>query len=240
MKKIIPIALWLGALSLIACALLCFESDLLWKVQQQNLFLCSSLFFKQMMVTSGGMLSYLGTFFTQFFYHPWIGVVMLCGWWWLLMWLVKRAFQIPDRWMLLTLIPVGFLLIADTSLDYWIYILKLKGYFFSATIGTTVGVALLWLFRILPHNIWLRMGLVVLTVATGYPLMGAYALATALLMGIWTWRLTNARKENICVSVIALLSIIVIPSSLKQRRYMPTISRTICWRCTFSSWRLSA
>ena len=176
MKKIIPIALWLGALSLIACALLCFESDLLWKVQQQNLFLCSSLFFKQMMVTSGGMLSYLGTFFTQFFYHPWIGVVMLCGWWWLLMWLVKRAFQIPDRWMLLTLIPVGFLLIADTSLDYWIYILKLKGYFFSATIGTTVGVALLWLFRILPHNIWLRMGLVVLTVATGYPLMGAYAL----------------------------------------------------------------
>ena len=96
------------------------------------------------------------------------------------MWLVKRAFQIPDRWMLLTLIPVGFLLIANTSLDYWIYILKLKGYFFSATIGTTVGVALLWLFRILPHNIWLRMVVVVLTVATGYPLMGAYALATAL------------------------------------------------------------
>ena len=222
MKKIIPIALWLGALSLIACALLCFESDLLWKVQQQNLFLCSSLFFKQMMVTSGGMLSYLGTFFTQFFYHPWIGVVMLCGWWWLLMWLVKRAFQIPDRWMLLTLIPVGFLLIANTSLDYWIYILKLKGYFFSATIGTTVGVALLWLFRILPHNIWLRMGLVVLTVATGYPLMGAYALATALLMGIWTWRLTNARKENICVSVIALLSIIVIPLACYRYVYYQT------------------
>ncbi len=222
MKRFIPITIWLGALSLIACVLLCFESDLLWKVQQQNLFLCSSLFFKQMMVTSGGMLSYLGTFFTQFFYHPWIGVVMLCGWWWLLMWLVKRAFQIPDRWMLLTLIPVGFLLIANTSLDYWIYILKLKGYFFSATIGTTVGVTLLWLFRILPHNIWLRMGLVVLTVATGYPLMGAYALATALLMGIWTWRLTNVRKENICVSAIALLSIIVIPLACYRYVYYQT------------------
>ena len=211
MKRFLPIIQWLGALSVIGCALLCLESDLLWKVQQQNLFLYSSLFLKQTMVTSGGMLSYLGTFFTQFFYHPWIGVVMLCSWWWLLMWLVKRTFQIPDRWMVLTLIPVGCLLIANMDLDYWIYVIKLKGYFFSATIGTTAGVALLWLFRILPHNLWLRIGFIVLTAAIGYPLMGAYALVTILLMGIWTWRLTDSRKENICLSAVALLNIIVIP-----------------------------
>lgn len=211
MKRFLPIILWLGALSVIGCALLCLESDLLWKVQQQNLFLYSSLFLKQTMVTSGGMLSYLGTFFTQFFYHPWIGVVMLCSWWWLLMWLVKRTFQIPDRWMVLTLIPVGCLLIANTDLDYWIYVIKLKGYFFSATIGTTAGVALLWLFRILSHNLWLRIGFIVLTAAIGYPLMGVYALTTVLLMGIWTWRLTDSRKENICLSAVALLTCIVIP-----------------------------
>ena len=211
MKRFLPIILWLGALSVIGCALLCLESDLLWKVQQQNLFLYSSLFLKQTMVTSGGMLSYLGTFFTQFFYHPWIGVVILCSWWWLLMWLVKRTFQIPDRWMVLTLIPVGCLLIANMDLDYWIYVIKLKGYFFSATIGTTAGVALLWLFRILPHNLWLRIGFIVLTAAIGYPLMGAYALVTILLMGIWTWRLTDSRKENICLSAVALLTCIVIP-----------------------------
>ena len=211
MKRFLPIIQWLGALSVIGCALLCLESDLLWKVQQQNLFLYSSLFLKQTMVTSGGMLSYLGTFFTQFFYHPWIGVVMLCSWWWLLMWLVKRTFQIPDRWMVLTLIPVGCLLIANMDLDYWIYVIKLKGYFFSATIGTTAGVALLWLFRILSHNLWLRIGFIVLTAAIGYPLMGAYALTTVLLMGIWTWRLTDSRKENICLSAVALLTCIVIP-----------------------------
>ena len=211
MKRFLPIILWLGALSVIGCALLCLESDLLWKVQQQNLFLYSSLFLKQTMVTSGGMLSYLGTFFTQFFYHPWIGVVMLCSWWWLVMWLVKRTFQIPDRWMVLTLIPVGCLLIANMDLDYWIYVIKLKGYFFSATIGTTAGVALLWLFRILSHNLWLRIGFIVLTAAIGYPLMGVYALTTVLLMGIWTWRLTDSRKENICLSAVALLTCIVIP-----------------------------
>lgn len=222
MKRFIPITLWLGALSLIVCVLLCFESDLLWKVQQQNLFLYSSLFFKQAMVTSGGILSYLGTFFTQFFYHPWIGAMMLCGWWWLLMWLVKRTFQIPDRWIVLTLIPVGILLIANINMDYWIYIIKLKGYFFSATIGTTVGVALLWAFRALPHNLWLRIGAVILTVTAGYPLIGAYALATALLMGIWIWHLTDSRKESICLSAVTLLTIIVTPLIYYRSVYYQT------------------
>ena len=95
MKKFEPLLLWAGALLVIATFLLSVESDLLWKTQQNSLFLHSSLFFKQTMAVSGGLLSYLGAFFTQFFYYPWVGVVMLCGWWLLLMWLTKRAFSIP-------------------------------------------------------------------------------------------------------------------------------------------------
>jgi hypothetical protein len=56
MRKIKPIALWLVALLVIAIILLNVESDLLWKVQQRNLFLYSSLFFRQTMVVAGGML----------------------------------------------------------------------------------------------------------------------------------------------------------------------------------------
>ena len=80
MKRLIPISLWLVALVAIAIVLLLVESDMLWKVQQFNLFLSSSLFFKQQMVVSGGLLSYLGRFFTQFFFYPWVGVMLLCGW----------------------------------------------------------------------------------------------------------------------------------------------------------------
>ena len=94
MKRFIPVLPWLGALLLIAVALLCFESDLLWRVQMYNLFLDTPLFFRELMVEPGGMLSYLGCYFTQFFYHPWLGVLMLCGWWLLLMWLTKRTFRI--------------------------------------------------------------------------------------------------------------------------------------------------
>ena len=77
-KKLQPIALWLVTLIAVATVLLFFESDLLWKVQQHNVFLTTSLFFQQMMAMPGGMLSYLATFFTQHFYYPWVGVILLC------------------------------------------------------------------------------------------------------------------------------------------------------------------
>ena len=211
MKRLLPITLWLVALIAIAIALLEVESDLLWKVQQYNLFLSSSLFFKQQMVVSGGLLSYLGTFFTQFFYHPWVGVVLLCGWWLLLMWLVKRTFCIPDKWSIVTLIPVAILLTANMDLGYWIYAMKLPGYFFSATIGTTIAVALLWAFRKLPANIWVRIVYIVFILLACYPLMGVYALVTTLLMAIWTWRLSNNRQQNIILSAATLLAIIAVP-----------------------------
>ena len=211
MKKLKTIYLWLGALIVIASVLLYAESDLLWKVQQHNLFLYSSLFFKQMMVVPGGMLSYLGSFFTQFFYHPWIGVLLLCGWWLLLMWLVKRTFSIPNRWIIITLIPVVILLVANMDLGYWVYIIKSKGYFFSATIGTTASVALLWGYQKLPENIWLRIGYIIFVVVAGYPLMGVYALGAALLMAIWMWRLSGHLTQKVILSAITLLLVVITP-----------------------------
>ena len=211
MKKIKPIAVWIVALVVIAIALLSADADFLWKVQQHDLFLNTALFFKQSMAVSGGLLTYLGAFFTQFFYYPWMGVLLLCAWWGLLMWLTKRTFRIPDHWNILALVPVAILLTMNMSLGYWVYVMKMPGYFFAPTIGTTAAVALLWLFRLLPGNLWMRSVYVVLVVAAGYPLMGVYALVTALLMGIWTWRLSANRTQNAVIAVVALLAIAAIP-----------------------------
>ena len=211
MKKIKPIAVWIVALVVIAIALLSADADFLWKVQQYNLFLNTALFFKQSMAVSGGLLTYLGAFFTQFFYYPWMGVLLLCAWWGLLMWLTKRTFRIPDYWNILALVPVAILLTMNMSLGYWVYVMKMPGYFFAPTIGTTAAVALLWLFRLLPGNLWMRSAYVVLVVAAGYPLMGVYALVTALLMGFWTWRLSTNRTQNVVITVVALLAIAAIP-----------------------------
>ena len=212
MKKLIPITMWLGALVVVAFALLYYEADLLWKVQQHNVFLNTSLFFKQQMVVPGGMLSYLGTFLSQHFYYPWVGVVILSACWLLLMWLMERAFNIPEKWKVLTLIPVAILLVANMELGYWVYIIKLKGFFYVATLGTMAGTTLLWAFRRLPEKLWLRAAYIALAVLVGYPLMGVYALAAVILLSVLVWRLDHKDlTSNIILNVVALLSVIGVP-----------------------------
>lgn len=222
MKRIIPILPWLGALLLIAVALLGFESDLLWKIQQYNLFLDTSLFFHERMLVPGGFLSYVSCYFTQFFYHPWMGVLMLCGWWLLLMWITKRAFRIADNWAALALIPVALLLIANMDLGYWHYLMKVRGYFFVPTIGTTAAVAMLWAFRVLPQKLWLRIIYVVLATVIGYPLLGIYALAAVLLMAIWNWQLSDRKQQNAILTVLAILCIVAVPMLCYRYVYYQT------------------
>ena len=213
MKRLKPIALWLGVLFVAAFALLYYESDQLWKVQQHNAFLYSTLFFKQMMVVPGGLLSWLGSLFTQFFYYPWLGTVILCAWWWLLMWLTKRTFNLPDRWNVLTVIPVAILIIANMVLGYWVYLIKFPGYFYVPTLGVTAGTALLWGFRQLPEKLWMRTVYIALTAIVCYPLMGVYALGSVLLMGILTWRQKplTSYLSPLTSSLTAVLCIIAVP-----------------------------
>jgi len=227
MEKFKPIALWLGTLIVVAFALWYYESDLLWKVQQHNIFLNSSLYFRQQMVVPGGMLSYLGTFFTQHFYYPWVGVILICCWWLLLMWLTEKAFNIPEKWKVLTLIPVAILLVTNMELGYWVYVIKLRGFFYVATLGVTAGTALLWAFRKLPAKLWLRVAFTVLVTLVGYPLMGVYALAAVVLMGVMTWRMDTNIKTRITVSAVALLSVITIPLLYYRFVYYETNSSDI-------------
>ena len=73
----LPIAIVALAVVAMAVCLLLYENNLLWKVQERSIFLYTSLFFKQQMVVAGGFLSWLGSYFTQYLYHSWMGVAML-------------------------------------------------------------------------------------------------------------------------------------------------------------------
>lgn len=200
---------WIVALAAIACGLLVYESDLLWKVQELNLFMNTSLFFRQQMVVPAGILTYAGTWLTQLFYYPWLGVTVLSGWWLLLLWLLKRTFSVPARWTALLLIPVALLLLTNVDLGYWIYMLKLRGQFFLTTLATVSVVALLWGFRSLPDKYWLRTAWLVMTGVVGYPLLGIYGLAATLLMGIWSWRLMSRGRAAIHTVIAVILTIAV-------------------------------
>lgn len=228
-QKHLAIAIWLLALVVIAGALLLFESDQLWKVQQKNLFLCSTLYFKDQLVVPGGLLTWVGTWFTQFLYYPWLGVLLLCGWWLGLMAITKRAFRIADRWAILMLIPVAILLIANMDMGYWLYMLKLRGYFFVSTIGATIVAALLWAFRCIPDKYYLRTGYIFVTCALGYPLFGIYGLASALLMGIWSWRLSVSRTGAVVNSLVAILSVAAVPLFCYRYVYYQVNLSNVLW-----------
>ena len=211
MKKYLPISISLVALLIMAVALLFFESDLLWKLQERNLFLNTSLFFDEQMVVPGGLLSWAGSWLTQFFYYPWLGTLLLCACWLLLMWLVKKAFALTDQWMPLALVPVGLLLLTIVDMGYWIYFLKLPGHVFVGTLGTIAVAALLWVFRALPRRWGLRLVFIAVTALVGYPLLGIYGIAATLLMGLYIWRFDQPLWQKVAGSLLALAGAALVP-----------------------------
>ena len=105
-KSHATIVAWLSALVIIAVLLLIYEYHVLWKIQEQSLFLNTSLFFRELMTVPGGLLTYAGCFLTQLLYHPVLGVAVLCALWWLLMALMRRTFRVGEPWSMLLLVPV--------------------------------------------------------------------------------------------------------------------------------------
>ena len=218
MKRYLPLSICLAALLIVAGALLWLEGDLLWKLQEQSLFLNTSQFFNERMVVPGGLLSWAGTYLTQFFYYPWLGTVVLCACWLLLMLLVRKAFALTNEWLPLTLVPVGLLLLTIVDMGYWVYLLKLPGHVFVATLGTIAVAALLWAFRALSilnskFSILnsLRLVLIVVTAILGYPLLGIYGLAATLLMGLYIWRFKLPQWQKVAGTVLAVVGAALVP-----------------------------
>lgn len=224
------LSVWLAALVAAAIALLVFESDLLWMIQEKNLFQHSQVFFQEKMLVSGGMLVWAGTYLTQFFYYPWLGVTILAGWWLLLMWLIKCTFRLSDQWAVVTLIPVALLMSAIVDTGYWLYMLKQSGYVFVPTVGTTMVVAALLGFRRLGDWETGRLGVkksllvayIVAACVAGYVLAGVYGLAATLLMGLWSWRLGMGRSQALLCSIVALLAAVAIPLLMYRYVYYQT------------------
>ena len=188
------------------------EADVLKRIEELNLFLDTPLFFRQQMVVPAGLLTWLGTYFTEFFYHPAIGATLLAAWCALLMWLVYRTFKLTPRWAPLLLLPLVLILLADFTQGYWIYIQKQRGLMFSTVIGFNMATVLTWVYRKLPPKLLIRPLFMVFTALAFYPLAGCYGLLAVVLMAVIDWRLGGAGFwRRIVNSVVAVVVIIAVP-----------------------------
>jgi hypothetical protein len=218
-KKFLPYLFPLIA----AILLVVLESDVLYALQEQNLFLHTPLFFEQQMVKAGGLLTWVGCYLTQFFYYPMLGAGILCLLWAFFMWLCKRAFRLENLW--LTLIPTASLLLTIVTLGYWVYYLKLPGHAFCATIGSIVTVALAWGYRALPHRYRLPSVYIVFAAGLGYMAFGFYALLATALMGLISW--CDKKRWDDCF--LAVTQIILWPVFSYYYGYHETNIVNIFW-----------
>ena len=152
-------------------ALLAFyESALLKRTESFSLFLFDGTYFDTMMSVPAGMLSYIGSFLNQFFYYPVLGATVYVALLFVVYLLVRKVFEIPSSCSLLALVPVVALVASNTQLGYWLFYLKMPGYYYMALVATLFSLLGMWAYRS-AGNV-LRMALLVVWVAAGYPLMG--------------------------------------------------------------------
>ncbi len=208
-------------------ALVLFESVYLRRVEELNLFLSTPLFFRECLLVPGGMLSWAGAFLTQLFHVPLLGVAVLCLLWALLMLLMVAAFRLPARWWAVTLIPVSMLLISDVYLGYWIFYMKLRGYFFVATLGLMVAVVMALVYRVLPR--YVRTVVTAVMVCCLYPVAGFYALLGALLIAVMSWRVADGKLMALADSVWALLVAVSVPLLCYRLVFHETHFDNIYW-----------
>ncbi|MCR4919890.1 MAG: DUF6057 family protein [Prevotella sp.] len=211
-------------------ALPLLEADMLWKAQELNLHLDTALFFRQQMVVAGGMLTWLGTWLTEFFYRPWLGTAWLAACWVALMVLTARALRVPLRMSALLLVPVALLLLTVVDMGYWLYYLKLRGHIFVATLGCIAAVGAVWLYRVVPLRWGLRHAYMVAATLVLYMLCGFYGLLATAMMAVVSWRLQSTPRRQAAVATLtAVVTVVAVPLLLYRLCYHETNIVNIYW-----------
>ena len=194
-----------------------FERPFLFRVNEMSLFLYNDIFFDGMVSVPAGFLSYLGAFMVQFFYWPVVGAALYVLSLAVVYKLTKRVFDIPDRLSLVALLPVVALIATNTELGYWIFYLKLPGYWYVAVIGTIVSLLAMWLFKSVGNL--LRLLVVVAWLFVGYPLFGLYALVSGVLMGVFAVVEALREKRGLPWAAVSLLLAVVLAYAVPHVYY---------------------
>lgn len=111
-------------------------------MQERSYWNNSIQYFRECIQFPGGFLSWAGSYLTQYFYHPTIGIALLIGVW-IATYALGKVTQKPrcDGSFLL-LISAAALLCSIVQLDCWVYYLKCYDYCFYHSLGILAAVIL--------------------------------------------------------------------------------------------------
>lgn len=174
-SKVSNIALYTSLLGFTVFVLyiLYINKEVFYTAQERSEFLVGSSFLHTLLSKPFGLIQYIGAWLTQFFYKPFVGSSILLIIWTLSFFIGTKAFRLQENAVTLMLLPIACLLTSVVDLGYWIYIFRIKGYWFSQSVGFLIMLILLWTARCTPrkwHLVWY-----ILAVCS-YPVLGWFAL----------------------------------------------------------------
>lgn len=181
---------YLSFLTFIAFAayILYANQEVFYTAHDRSEFLVGSQFFNTLMSKPFGLVQYAGAWLTQLFCKPIVGTCVLVTIWALIYFTGVKAFRLKGNASALMLVPIACLLTSVVDTGYWIYVLVIRGYWFSQSVGYLLMLTLLWIARCTPrkwHLAWYLIGMFL------YPILGWFSLLFVLclvLMDDLTWR----------------------------------------------------
>lgn len=197
-------------------------SDMLFTAQDRSDFVASCMFFSDCMARPFGLMQYLGSFLTQFFYIPTLGASILIAIWIACYAAGIKAFNLSARWAPLFLLPLACLLTSIVDVGYWIYCFQIRGYWFSQSLAYLIMLLLVWAFRCTP---WKWQGIWYFVAALLFPLIGWTAMLMSACMLIMQGGRQIAEKRKWLFSRSQLISSL----GLLLVFFAPTIWRNLIY-----------
>ena len=111
------------------------NSDYLYTIQDNNIFISGHTFMKEIVDDQGGWGAWTACYLTQFFYYPWLCSTILIALLVLIYLLTLHLFSIKDKLSPMALVLPALLLFNILDYGYWIYYAKTPGFPFQPTLA---------------------------------------------------------------------------------------------------------
>lgn len=122
-------------------------------IEENNEWSSSPHYLDECLLRPGGWLGWAGAYLTQFFHIPWLGTLMLLFLWMVVYALTIKVCRLEKGQYSLAVTPLVLLLASVLSPGYWMYVVRMNGYWFSMTLGTILLLLTLYPFSVCAKNL---------------------------------------------------------------------------------------
>ena len=184
-----------------------YNYDYLYSCQEHSIWINTSYFLEDSLRRVGGLSEWLGSYFTQYFYYPSLGSIILILMWGAIYFLTIKSFSLRGGWGVLALAPCVMLLCSEIELGYWIYYIKMPGYWFTYTICVLIMLLGIYISHFLKG--YIKSAYVAIYIFALYPIIGVWSLIGGVIMCIQS--ILQKDKTKYITLGLAIVVILITP-----------------------------